>query len=50
MRVDRPWIPLIGGAVSGGINWWLVSSLLDAGEKYYRNDYVVLPEELMEFQ
>lgn len=38
------WIPLIGGAVSGGVNWWLLNGLLDAAEKYYRGDcdYLVL--------
>lgn len=36
------WIPVIGGLVSGGVNWWLVSGLLDAAEKYYSHEYVYL--------
>jgi hypothetical protein len=38
------WIPLIGGVVSAGVNWWLVDSLMDAAEQFYRNDYVVLDD------
>lgn len=36
------WIPFIGGAVSAGVNWWLVDGLLTAAEQYYSNDYVIL--------
>ncbi len=36
------WIPVIGGLVSGGVNWWLVSGLLDAAEEYYSHEYVYL--------
>ena len=36
------WIPIIGGLVSGGVNWWLVGGLLDAAEEYYKGDYLVL--------
>ena len=36
------WIPFIGGAVSAGVNWWLVDGLLTAAEQYYQNDYVIL--------
>ena len=36
------WIPIVGGIVSGGINWWLVGGLLDAAEQYYKHDYLIL--------
>ncbi len=39
------WIPLIGGVVSGGINWWLLSGLLDAADAYYKSDYIVLKDD-----
>lgn len=41
-KTGTGWIPLIGGVVSGGVNWWLVSGLLDAAEEYYSGEYVVL--------
>lgn len=34
-KASSAWIPLIGGAVSGGVNVWLVQGLLDAAEQYY---------------
>ena len=41
-KTGTSWIPLIGGVVSGGVNWWLVSGLLDAAEEYYSGEYLVL--------
>lgn len=41
-KTGTGWIPLVGGLVSGGINWWLVSGLLDAAEEYYSHEYVIL--------
>lgn len=41
-KTGTGWIPLVGGLVSGGVNWWLVSGLLDAAEEYYSHEYVVL--------
>jgi hypothetical protein len=40
-KVGMGWIPIIGGVVSGGINWWLLSTMMDAAEQYYSNPYVV---------
>jgi hypothetical protein len=40
-KVGVGWIPIIGGVVSGGINWWLLSSMMDAAEQYYSNPYVI---------
>lgn len=34
-KASTAWIPLFGGAVSGGVNVWLVKSFLDAAEQYY---------------
>ncbi len=36
------WIPFFGGAVSAGINRWLVNGMLTAAERYYRGDYIVI--------
>jgi hypothetical protein len=40
-KIGVGWIPIIGGVVSGGINWWLLSTMMDAAEQYYSNEYVV---------
>ena len=41
------WIPIIGGAVSAGINWWLLSGLLDAADKFYSSNtnYIILDND-----
>jgi hypothetical protein len=44
-KTGLAWIPLIGGVVSAGVNWWLVDGLMSAAEQYYRNDYVILNDE-----
>ncbi len=38
------WIPIIGGAVSATINWWLLNGLLGASEKYYSSNYIIFNE------
>lgn len=43
-KVGVGWIPIIGGIVSGGINYWLLNGLMDAAYEYYSNDYVVFEE------
>jgi hypothetical protein len=48
-KVGVGWIPIIGGVVSGGINWWLLSTMLDAAEHYYANPYVVFDENELAF-
>jgi hypothetical protein len=45
LKVGVGWIPIIGGMVSGGINWWLLSTMMEAAEQYYSNTYVVFGEE-----
>lgn len=33
-KATTRWIPIISALASGGINWWFVSGLCDAAEKY----------------
>jgi len=33
-------VPLLGGAVSAGISYWVAESLMTAAEQYYRHEYV----------
>lgn len=47
-KVSTAWIPLIGGGISAGVNWWLVSSLLNAAEQYYKADYVEINDPEIE--
>jgi hypothetical protein len=37
-------IPIIGGVVSAGVNWWLVDGLMNAAERFYSNDYVIVTD------
>ncbi|MEB3180323.1 MAG: hypothetical protein VKL59_15000 [Nostocaceae cyanobacterium] len=41
-KLGTSWVPILGGLVSGGINLWLMSELLDAAESYYTHDYIIL--------
>ncbi|MDY7007489.1 MAG: hypothetical protein SWX82_27045 [Cyanobacteriota bacterium] len=41
-KAGTSWVPILGGVVSGGINWWLIGGLLEAAEDYYRHDYIIL--------
>lgn len=47
-KVGVGWIPIIGGVVSGGINWWLLETLMDAAHQYYSNPYVVFDSSELE--
>jgi Zn-finger nucleic acid-binding protein len=42
------WLPLVGSPVSAGINWWVASELMEAAEKYYRANYVILGDDFSE--
>jgi hypothetical protein len=33
-------VPVLGGAVSAGISYWVAESLMTAAEQYYRHEYV----------
>lgn len=41
-KLGTSWIPVFGGIVCAGVNLWLVNGLLEASEKYYKHDYVIL--------
>ncbi|MEG5019403.1 MULTISPECIES: hypothetical protein [unclassified Microcoleus] len=41
-KLGTSWVPILGGLVSGGINFWLMSELLNAAESYYTYDYIIL--------
>jgi hypothetical protein len=41
-KMSISWIPVVGGFVCAGVNLWLVGGLLEASEKYYQHDYVIL--------
>ncbi len=45
-KISTKWIPVVGGIVSAGINCWVADGLMTAAEKYYRNDYITLNEDL----
>ncbi|WP_326550522.1 hypothetical protein [Micromonospora sp. NBC_01813] len=35
-KVGAGWIPLLGAAVAGGVNVWLIESIMSSAEEYYR--------------
>lgn len=45
-KISTKWIPIIGGLVSAGINYWVADGLIEAADRYYLNDYVVVDEDL----
>lgn len=45
-KVSTKWIPVIGGAVSAGINYWVANGIMEAAEQYYKGNYVILDENL----
>ena len=47
-KVGVGWIPIVGGIVSGGINFWLLETLMDAAYEYYTNPYVVFDKSDLE--
>jgi hypothetical protein len=44
LSMTTNWVPVIGGAVSGGVNFWIASTLMDAAETYYSCKYVELSD------
>lgn len=44
-KVGVGWIPIVGGIASGGVNYWLLESLMNAAEEYYSNPFVVFNEQ-----
>ncbi len=39
-KLSTKWIPILGGAVSAGVNWWVASGIMGAAIKYYTHDYI----------
>jgi len=42
------WIPVLGGAVSGGVNIWIIRDFLKSAQVYYRNEDFVVDADLAE--
>ncbi|MCL2930419.1 MAG: hypothetical protein O4861_08830 [Trichodesmium sp. St16_bin4-tuft] len=38
-KAETSWVLILGGVVSGGINWWLIDGLLEVAENYHRYNY-----------
>ncbi len=45
-KMSVKWIPILGGIIGAGINVWIMDGLMEAADKYYSNNYVVLSDEL----
>jgi hypothetical protein len=41
-KLGSSWVPIFGGLVGAGINFWLMSGLLDAAEGFYTHDFIVV--------
>lgn len=39
-KLGARWIPILGGAVSAGVNIWVLDGLMSAAEEYYGKEYV----------
>ncbi|VTR99140.1 hypothetical protein [Tuwongella immobilis] len=42
-------VPLLGGAVSAGVSYWVASSLMNAAELYYQNECVEFNDSSISF-
>lgn len=45
-KIGAKWIPVAGGVVSGGINLWVASGLMNAAEKYYTGEYLIFNQDI----
>jgi hypothetical protein len=45
LRMSARWTPVFGSLVSGGVNYWIASSLMNAAELYYLNEYIIFNKE-----
>lgn len=43
-KAGTSWIPVFGGFVSGGVNWWLIDGLLNAAQRYYSHKYLIIED------
>jgi lysine/ornithine N-monooxygenase len=44
-KMSSKWIPVIGGGTSAAINIWVINSLMDAAEEYYKNDFILIQDK-----
>ncbi len=42
------WIPVLGGAISGGVNIWIIRDFLKCAQIYYRNEDFAIDPDLVE--
>ena len=42
------WMPVVGGAVSGGVNIWIIRDFLKCAQVYYRNEIFAIDSDLIE--
>lgn len=47
-KMSTKWVPLLGGVVSAGINYWIIKGVLDAAEQFYRGDVLLVDADLVE--
>ena len=45
-KISTKWIPIIGGLVSAGVNYWVADGLIEAADAYYCNEYVLVDKDL----
>ena len=45
-KLGFKWMPLIGGLVSAGINYWVANGLVEAAIDFYNSEYVVFDDEI----
>ncbi len=42
--MSTKWIPGVGGVVSAAINVWIIETMIDVAEKYYKADYIIVDD------
>jgi hypothetical protein len=42
VKLSTKWVPVFGGVASAAVNAWIVNSMIDAAEKYYASNFVIL--------
>ena len=47
-KVSTKWIPVIGGLASSAINVWVIDTIMEAAHQYYKSDYIIIDESLLE--
>ena len=47
-KMSTKWIPIIGGLASGAINIWVINTIIESAHQYYKSDYIIIDESLLE--